>query len=121
MTFPDNAADYAVAQALITALSLDPRVACYKEHPRTVCPPMSSKKIKLGLDFGRYSPRPIFHDWRGRESSSDSARFSVYVQAAGVEASSDLETGVCFGYLSSTICFAMSAQSPPPVQNAKHS
>jgi hypothetical protein len=41
----------------------------------------------------------------------------LYGQATGVEASSELvdllATGVCFGYISSAFCFAMSARSPP--------
>ena len=46
----------------------------------------------------------------------------LYSQAAGVDVSSSsssqlvelLSAGVCFGYISSAACFALSAQSPPP-------
>ena len=44
----------------------------------------------------------------------------LYAQAAGVDVSSSselvnlLSVGVCFGYLSSAVCFAISSQSPPP-------
>jgi MFS family permease len=180
MTFPDNAADYAVAQALITAVagsasgllggaSADwlsanveqedkigirlwvPVVGSVLAAPAfymavhstdsfqtamvwlsieyfvAECwfgPTISSLLGTVGSKVGG-TAQGLFTMTGGVANLAPTLLGFLYGQAAGVEASSDLEnllaTGVCIGYLSSAACFAISAQSPPPVQKIKQS
>lgn len=176
MTFPDNAADYAVAQALITAVAgsasgliggasadwlstnidREDRVgtrlwvpvvgsvlaapAWYMavhstdsfqtamtwlsiEYLVAECwfgPTISSLLATVGKKVGG-TAQGLFTMTGAVANIAPTVLGVLYGQAAGVEASSDLEsllaTAVCFGYLSSAVCFALSAQSPPPLQS----
>jgi MFS family permease len=172
MAFPDNAADYAVAQAAITAIAgsasgllggaaadwLSQNIAQEdKLGPRLFVPVIGSLLAAPAWYFTMHTSDSfetamawlateyfVAECWFGPTISSllgtvdkkvtgtaqglftmtgAIANLSptllgfIYGQASGAEASSDLvdllSTGVCFGYVSSALCFAMSAQSPP--------
>jgi MFS family permease len=177
MAFPDNAADYAVAQAAITAIAgsasglLGGAAADWlsqnieqedKLGPRLFVPVVGSLLAAPAWYFAMHTSDSfetamawlaaeyfVAECWFGPTISSllgtvdkkvtgtaqglftmtgAIANLSptllgfIYGQATGAETSSELvdllSTGVCFGYVSCALCFAMSAQSPPEGKEA---
>lgn len=178
MTFPDNAADYAVAQALVTAVagsssgllggaaadwlsanieqedkigsrlwvpvvgSILAAPAWYIavhssdsfqtamvwlsiEYLVAECwfgPTISSLLGTVGSKVGG-TAQGLFTMTGAVANAAPTLLGFLYGQAAGVESSSELvdllTIGVCFGYLSSAVCFAISAQSPPALPKVK--
>jgi len=170
MAFPDNAADYAVAQAAITAIAgsasgllggaaadlLSKDTSTEKEDRRLVVPVVGSILAAPAWYFTMHTTDSftVAMTWLAAEYTVAECWFGptissllgtvdkkvtgtaqglftmtgaianlsptllgfIYGQATNAEASSDLvnllSTGVCFGYISSAVCFAIASQSP---------